>query len=44
MSYYRLTPREEFATLVLGYAELSEPAIRAGVREFAAAVRATRAA
>jgi GntR family transcriptional regulator/MocR family aminotransferase len=44
MSYYRLTPREELPTLVLGYAELSEPAIRAGIREFAAAVRATRAA
>ena len=30
-------------TLLLGYAQMPEPAIRAGVRELAAAIRAARA-
>jgi GntR family transcriptional regulator/MocR family aminotransferase len=47
MSAYRLGAPAERAhppTLVLGYADQSEPAIRAGVRELAAAVQATRGA
>jgi hypothetical protein len=46
MSYFRLAGGDQQAhppTLVIGYAEQSEPAIRAGMRELAAAVGATRA-
>jgi GntR family transcriptional regulator/MocR family aminotransferase len=44
MADFRLAPRSGPATLMLGYAQLPEPAIRAGVRELADAVRAARAA
>ena len=40
---FRLAPGEGPATLMLGYAQLPEPAIRAGVRELADAIRAARA-
>lgn len=42
MGCFRLTPREKPPTLVLGYAHLSEPPIRAGVCELAATVHAHR--
>jgi GntR family transcriptional regulator/MocR family aminotransferase len=42
MSDYRLEPRDRSPTLILGYAQMSEPAIRAGVHELAKAVRAAR--
>jgi GntR family transcriptional regulator / MocR family aminotransferase len=44
MSDYYLDPSEDSSMLLLGYARSSEPLIRAGVRELAAAVRATRPA
>jgi GntR family transcriptional regulator/MocR family aminotransferase len=40
---YYLDPGRESSLLLLGYARSPEPVIRAGVRELAAAVRATRA-
>jgi GntR family transcriptional regulator/MocR family aminotransferase len=42
MSRYRLAPGAHPPTLVIGYAELPEAAIRSGARELAAAVHATR--
>jgi len=39
----RVGPRDVPPTLLLGYAQLPEPAIRAGARELAAAVRGVRA-
>jgi GntR family transcriptional regulator / MocR family aminotransferase len=44
MSDYYLDPSEDSSMLLLGYARSSEPLIRDGVRELAAAVRATRPA
>jgi GntR family transcriptional regulator/MocR family aminotransferase len=43
MRYYRVRPGADPPTLVLGYAQMPEPTIRAGVAELAAAVRAARA-
>jgi GntR family transcriptional regulator/MocR family aminotransferase len=43
LSGYRMEPRGGPPVLVLGYGQTPEPAIRAGVREIAEAVRATRA-
>ena len=43
MGNYRADPRAGPPTLLLGYAKSSEPAIRAGVRELAAAVSSSRA-
>jgi GntR family transcriptional regulator/MocR family aminotransferase len=40
---YRIDPRDRPPTLLLGYGQVSEPAIRAGIAELAAAVHATRA-
>jgi len=42
MSTYFLVPRAGSPTLLIGYARVSEPTIRAGVRELAAAIRAVR--
>jgi GntR family transcriptional regulator/MocR family aminotransferase len=42
MSDYRPENRGRPSVLLLGYAQMSEPAIRAGVRELAKAVRACR--
>jgi GntR family transcriptional regulator/MocR family aminotransferase len=42
LSAYQLVARHGPPTLLLGYARSPEPTIRAGVRELAAAVRATR--
>jgi GntR family transcriptional regulator / MocR family aminotransferase len=39
---YRIDPRDRPPTLLLGYGQVSEPAIRAGIAELAAAVRAAR--
>jgi GntR family transcriptional regulator/MocR family aminotransferase len=39
---YRIAPRDRPPTLLLGYGQVSEPAIRAGIAELAAAVRAAR--
>jgi GntR family transcriptional regulator/MocR family aminotransferase len=39
MRSYRLTPRDERPTLVLGYANSPEPTIRAGIRVLAGVVR-----
>ena len=44
LSDYYLEGREDSSLLLLGYGRTSEPVIRAGVRELAAAVRATRPA
>jgi DNA-binding transcriptional MocR family regulator len=44
MSDYYLDASEDSSMLLLGYARSSEPLIRDGVRELAAAVRATRPA
>ena len=42
MDTYRIDPRDRPPTLLLGYGQVAEPAIRAGVAELAAAVRAAR--
>ena len=42
MSDYRPAPRGRPPALLLGYAQMPEPAIRAGVHELANAVRAAR--
>jgi DNA-binding transcriptional MocR family regulator len=42
MSEYRSDTSARPPALVLGYAQMPEPAIRAGVRELAEAVRAAR--
>jgi GntR family transcriptional regulator / MocR family aminotransferase len=42
MSDYRADPRGHPPALLLGYARMPEPAIRAGVHELAKAVRAAR--
>jgi GntR family transcriptional regulator/MocR family aminotransferase len=42
MSEFRPAPAGSPPALVLGYAQMPEPTIRAGVRELAAAVRAAR--
>jgi GntR family transcriptional regulator/MocR family aminotransferase len=39
---YRIEPRDRPPTLLLGYGQIAEPAIRAGIAELAAAVRAAR--
>ena len=39
---YQFSDRTHPPTLMLGYAQMSEPAIRAGIRELAEAVRASR--
>ena len=39
---YRIEPRDSPPTLLLGYGQVSEPAIRAGIAELGAAVRAAR--
>jgi GntR family transcriptional regulator/MocR family aminotransferase len=39
---YRIDPRHRPPTLLLGYGQVSEPAIRAGIAELAAAVHAAR--
>jgi hypothetical protein len=41
MSDYRPASRSDRPALLLGYAQMPEPAIRAGVHELAEAVRAT---
>jgi GntR family transcriptional regulator/MocR family aminotransferase len=43
MDSYRIAPRERPPTLLLGYGQISEPAIPAGIAELSAAVRAARA-
>jgi GntR family transcriptional regulator/MocR family aminotransferase len=42
LGYYRQGPHEDPPTFMLGYAQLSEPAIRAGIRELGEAVRTAR--
>ena len=42
MSDYRPDARSRPPTLLLGYGQMPEPAIRAGVRELAIAIRAAR--
>jgi DNA-binding transcriptional MocR family regulator len=42
MSDYRPAARDRPPALLLGYAQMPEPAIRAGVHELAKAVRAAR--
>jgi GntR family transcriptional regulator/MocR family aminotransferase len=42
LAHYRLRERADPPTLILGYAQVPEATIRAGVRELAAAVRAAR--
>ena len=43
MSDYRPDVADRPPALLLGYAQMPEPAIRAGVRELSAAVRAAQA-
>jgi GntR family transcriptional regulator/MocR family aminotransferase len=39
---YRASPRDDQPTLLLGYGQLPEPVIRAGVHELASAIQSTR--
>ena len=43
MDSYRIDPRDQPPTLLLGYGQVSEPAIQAGISELAAAVHTARA-